>query len=368
MTATARDALKGLASYSAGRGVEVVGKERGFDGRIIKLASNEGSHGPLAVAEQAMTKALRETNRYPEAGFVALREALAEKHGVSLDRIFVGAGLSAIIHHLAVAFVEADDEVAFCSPTFTAYRLEALKMGAKPVEARLTASGAYDLEALAAVIGPRTKLVFVSSPNNPTGNFVTRRELSDFIDRLPDHVLLVLDEAYFEYVEEPDYPDSAREFANAGRSVVVMRTFSKIYGLAGLRVGYAICPQDVVRACAKVQNPYEVNRIALAAARASLDDDAELNWRRSENRINREKLVAGLRAHDHEPLPAVANFVRVAVPNATVAAEALERVGIIVRPLNSMGDPQAIRVTVGTAEEVDLFLSAFGRLPAEIKG
>jgi histidinol-phosphate aminotransferase len=363
-----RAALGNLASYSPGRGVEVVGREQGLSRRLIKLASNEGPYGPLAVAEKAMRDCLRQTNRYPEAGFRALREALAEKHGVPPDRVFVGAGLSGIIHHLAVAFLEPDDEVAFCSPTFTAYRLEAIKMGARPVEAPLTSSGACDLEALALGVGRRTKLVYVTSPNNPTGNIVTRRDLGTFLDKLPDNVLVVLDEAYFEYVEHPDYPDSIREFAGVERPLVVMRTFSKIYGLAGLRVGYAICPPEVVRACSKVQNPYEVNSVALATARASLDDETELKWRQAENRTNRDRLVMGLRALDHETLPSAANFVRIQVGDAAAVASALEKNGIIIRPLTSMGDPSGVRVTVGTADEIDAFLNAFSRLPSQMTG
>jgi histidinol-phosphate aminotransferase len=363
-----RAALNNLASYSPGRGVEAVRRDLGSSTRVIKLASNEGPYGPLAIAEKAMRDCLRQANRYPEAGSRSLRDALAERHGVPSDRVFVGAGLSAIIHHLAVGFLEPGDEVAFCSPTFTAYKLETVKMGARPVEVPLTASGACDVEALAAAVTARTKLVYVTSPNNPTGNIVTRSDLGRFLDRIPDHVLVVLDEAYFEYVEHPDYPDSIREFAGAERGLVVMRTFSKIYGLAGLRVGYAICPPEVARTCSKVQNPYEVNMVALATARASLDDDAELKLRKVENRTNRERLVAGLRALDHETLPSEGNFVRIQVREAASVASALERSGIIIRPLNSMGDPAGVRVTVGTAEEIDAFLTAFGRLPSELTG
>jgi histidinol-phosphate aminotransferase len=364
LTLRIRPALENLPAYSAGRGVKEVGRELGLEGRIVKLASNEGPFGPFPAAEKAIAEALQQTNRYPDAGFRDLREALAAKHDVSADRILVGAGLCAVIHHLAVAFLDPGDEVAYCSPTFTAYRLEAIKMGARPVEAPLTRDGAYDLEALASAVNPRTKLVYVSNPNNPTGNIVTRDRLSAFLEALPDSVLPVLDEAYFEYVEHQDYPDGILEFAGNGRPVVVMRTFSKIYGLAGLRVGYAVGPADVVRACSRVQNSMEVNRVALAAAQASLEGESEVKRRRAENRANRGRLVDGLRALDYEPLPSEGNFVHIHVGDGAAVAAALEKQGVIVRPLASMGNPSAVRVTVGTAEEVDIFLKALRELPA----
>lgn len=364
LTLRVRPALENLPPYIAGRGVKEVGRELGLEGRIVKLASNEGSFGPFPAAEIAIAEALQHTNRYPEAGFRELRQALAARNGVSADRILVGAGLCAVIHHLAVAFLDPGDEVAYCSPTFTAYRLEAIKMGARPVEAPLTRDGAYDLDALASAVGPRTKLVYVSNPNNPTGNIVTRHELSAFLDRLPDSVLPVLDEAYFEYVDHQDYPDGIREFAGNGRPVMVMRTFSKIYGLAGLRIGYAVGPADVVHACSRVQNSMEVNRVALAAAQASLDDKPEIERRRATNRASRGRLVDGLRALDYETLPSEGNFVHIHVGDGAAVAAALEKQSVIVRPLASMGDPSAIRVTVGTSEEVDIFLKAFGDLLA----
>lgn len=366
MTARPRAALEALVPYSAGRGPDTVRRELGLKGHIIKLASNEGAFGPLAVAEKAMAAALRQANRYPEAGFGRLREGLAQRHGVSTDRVLVGAGLCAIIHHLSMAFAGPGDEVAFCSPTFTAYRLEALKMGAVPIAAQLTPDGAFDMDALAAAITERTKLIYVTSPNNPTGNIVPRRDLSAFLKAVPPTVLVVLDEAYFEYVDHPDSADGIREFVGADSQVVVMRTFSKIYGLAGLRIGYAICPAPVVEACMKVQNPFEVNNVAQAAALASLNDEAELRLRQAENRVARDRLVEGLRAMDYEPPPAHGNFVRIAVQDGAATARELEREGVIVRPLGSMGDPKAIRVTVGTTDEVDYFLRSFKRVSRQI--
>jgi histidinol-phosphate aminotransferase len=359
LTVRPRTALDGLAPYSAGHGVDEVRRRLNLKGPIVKLASNEGAYGPFESARKAIAAALDQANRYPPSGFGDLRLKLAEKHDIAPERVLIGAGLCAIIHHLAVAFLEPGDEVAYCSPAFTAYRLEAIKMGAKPVAAALTVDGACDLDALASAMSSRTKLAYVASPNNPTGNIVTRRNLEKFLGTIPDGVLVVVDEAYSDYVEDPDYPDAIREFAKDNASLVVMRTFSKIYGLAGLRIGYAICPAEVVTACAKVQNAFEVNRLALAAASASLGATDELNARRVDNRVNRSRLIDGLQAVDFEPLPSHGNFVRVEVGDGAAVASALERLGVIVRPLASMGDPTAIRVTVGTADEVDTFIAAF---------
>ena len=357
-----RPALDNLAPYSAGRGAEALRRTTGFRGQVVKLASNEGQYGPFPSAMQAMAASLDDVRRYPEAGFVTLRAALAERHGVGVDRVFVGSGGCAILHHLALSLLGPGDESAFCWPTFTAYGLEAQKMGAKPVRVPLSSDGSFDLDALLSKVGDATRLVHVCNPNNPTGNINSRSELTAFLDALPGHVLPVIDEAYFDYVDRQDYPDGIKEFAVPGRRVVVMRTFSKIYGLAGLRVAYAICPADVVEACSKVQNPFEVNRLGLIAALASLGDNAELTRRAEDNRVARLRLVEGLRELDHEPHPTEANFVMVTVGDGSATAARLEEFGVIVRPLGSMGDPASIRVTVGTADEIDRFLEAFAKV------
>lgn len=361
-----RPALRDLQPYSAGRGAEAVRRELGISGRIVKLASNEGPDGPFPSALEAMAEEMKQSNRYPEPGFGSLRRAIAEKHGVPVERVLVGGGGSAILHHLAMAFLDPEDEVAYCAPTFTAYRLEALKMGATPRTAPLTAAGSFNLHALLSLVGPRTKLVYVCNPNNPTGGTVTRASLSSFLEALPHDVLPILDEAYFEYVDNPEYPDSVAEYAEYGRPLVALRTFSKIYGLAGLRVAYAVAPDDVVRACMTLQNPFEVNRLGLAAALASLNADEELTRRRAANRVGRERLAAGLRGLGLDPLPSEANFLAIRVGDGDRVAAALEMRGVIVRSLGSMGDPSSIRITVGTLEEIDFFLHQMDEVLAEM--
>jgi histidinol-phosphate aminotransferase len=224
----------------------------------------------------------------------------------------------------------------------------------------------YDLDALLDAIGPRTKLVYVCNPNNPTGTMSTRAEVGAFLDRLPEHVLPVLDQAYFEYIVDPDYPDGVQEYFRAGRRIVVLRTFSKIYGLAGLRLGYGIGPADVVTQAGKVRRPFDLSTPAQAAALASLDAPDELERRRRANAAGLEELRGILAAHGFSVAgPAVANFVFAEVgEDATPLFEELLRLGVIVRPARGFGAPGAIRVTVGTPEDHVFLADALGRLRA----
>ena len=224
----------------------------------------------------------------------------------------------------------------------------------------------YDLDAMLAEIGPRTKIAFLCHPNNPTGTTNTTAELDAWFERVPDHVLTVLDQAYFEYVDDPDYPDGIERYAKAGRNVLVLRTFSKIYGLAGLRVGYGIGPADVVTAVGKVRRAFDITTQAQEAALASLDDPDELARRRATNAEGLAALTGILRSHGLEPAPgAVGNFLYVEVgEDARPVFEALMREGVIVRPLHGFGAPGAIRVTVGTPEENAFFGEALGRVLA----
>lgn len=354
----ARAALRALAPYGAGRDSDTVRRETGYAGPMIKLASNEGVEGPFPGALAAMHGAASAARRYPEAGARTLRHALAEHHGVPAAEVFVAAGGCAVIQHLASAFLEPEDEVAYCIPTFHLYRLEALRMGARPVTVSVDAQGVYDLDALRAAVTARTRLLYVCTPNNPTGGLIRREPLRRFLEALPAHVLPVIDEAYFEYVDDEDYPDPARVSKLTDRPTVILRTFSKMFGLAGLRIGYAIAPREVVEVCQKVQNPYEVNRIAQAAALASVKAGEELTRRMRANRDSRSRLAAAITALGLAPLPSQANFLCLRVGSARKVARALEGLGIIVRPLDAMGDPASVRITIGSETEHTALLAA----------
>jgi len=354
-----RPAIDAIVPYEPGKPPEEVQRELGLE-RVIKLASNEGQFGPFPAARQALERGIADLNRYPDGGFYRLRHALAERHGVAPENVVASAGADGVIGYLSLVCLDPGDEIVCGWPSFPSYVIGALKLGAVPVRVPLS-DFRYDLDALLDSVTARTKLVYVCNPNNPTGTMVGRAELDAYFDRVPEHVLTVLDEAYAEYLAEPDYPDGIEEYLRAGRRVCVLRTFSKIYGLAGLRVGYGVMPAEVVTAIRKVQNAFDVTQPAQDAALASLGDPAEVERRRAANADARTDLVSGLERLGLEvPGPAVANFVfaETGLADARPLFDALLAAGVIVRPLGGFGAPGAIRVTVGTEDEHAVLLDA----------
>ncbi len=356
-----RASIADLVPYEPGKPVEEVQRELGLE-RVGKLASNEGPFPPFPAALEAIERGAPELNRYPDGGVYALRAALAELHDVAFEEIVVGAGADGVIDLLSQATLEPGDEIVCGWPSFPSYVLDALKLGAVPRRVPLR-DHRYDLDGLLAAVGPRTKLVYVCHPNNPTGTANGRDELLAFLDALPGQVLAVLDQAYFEYVDDPGYADGIEEAFKAGRSVVVLRTFSKIYGLAGLRVGYGVAPAAVVEATSKVRRAFDVTATAQVAALASLGDPAEIARRRELNRSGRERLGEILGGHGLAPVPgALGNFLYAEVGDGRDLFERLLHEGAIVRPLAGFGAPGAIRVTVGTPEENEFFAAALGHV------
>jgi histidinol-phosphate aminotransferase len=330
---------------------------------VVKLASNEGPFPPFPAALEALRRAARELHRYPDGGAYMLRAALAERHGVPFEEVAVGAGADGLIDCVSQATLDDGDEIVCGWPSFASYVIDALKLGAVPKTVPLR-DHRYDIDAILEAIGPKTKIVYLCNPNNPTGTMNTRDELDSYFERVPDHVLTVLDQAYFEYLEDPDYPDGIEEYAKAGHPVLVLRTFSKIYGLAGLRVGYGVGPPELVTAIGKVRRAFDVNHHAQVAALASLDSAEELERRRRVNAEGRAQLERILREHGFEPAtPSVTNFLFFEVgDDSRPLFEQLLREGVIVRPTAAFGAPGGIRVTVGTAEENEFFGKALGRV------
>jgi len=347
-----RPALDGLVPYEPGKPAETVQRELGLE-RVVKLASNEGPFGPFPEALEAITQALEESNRYPDGGCHRLRVALSERHGVAFEEIVVAAGADAVIGFTCQATLDPGDEVVTPWPSFPSYVLDPLKMAASTVRIPLR-DGRVDTEAMLAAVTERTKLAFLPTVNNPTGTLTPRDEVLGFLDRVPEHVLTVVDEAYFEYVDDPELPDAIEEAAKRGRHVLALRTFSKIYGLAGLRIGYGVGPAPLIEAIHKVRRAFDVTTPAQEAALASLDAPAELARRRAANRESMTALRAVLRARGFEPIgPAVGNFLFVDVgTDAASLDDALLRRGVIVRPMGAFGAPTALRITAGTPEEI----------------
>jgi histidinol-phosphate aminotransferase len=359
-----RPAVADLTPYQPGKPVEDLQRELGLE-RVVKLASNEGPFPPFPAALEAMARAALELNRYPDGGVYRLHEALAARHGVAFEQVAVGAGADGCLDMLSQATLDPGDEIVCGWPSFPSYVIYARKQGANPVLVPLQ-DHRYDLDALLAAITPRTKLVYICHPNNPTGTMNTAAELGRFLARVPDRVLTVVDQAYFEYIDRADYPDAIESYVRTGCRVVALRTFSKIYGLAGLRIGYAVGPRDVCAAMAKVRRPFDVTTQAQVAAVASLDDSGEIARRRGLNEEGLVRLDVTLREHGLTPVDgAVGNFLYVEVgEDAPRLYDALLHEGVIVRPLAGFGAPTAIRISVGTPEENEFFAAALGRVLA----
>jgi histidinol-phosphate aminotransferase len=325
---------------------------------LVRLASNENPLGPFPAAREAVARQLDALHRYPTLDD-ELIERLAEEHAVQPERVALGNGADAIIGYLSAVRLGPGDETVMGWPSFPTYRLDALKAGATPVPAPL-ADGAYDLDAIAERIGPRTKLVWVCSPNNPTGGVVDRDALQAFLNSVPEHVLVILDEAYYEYAAGPDHVDGIAEHVRRRPNVGVLRTFSKLYGLAALRLGWFAGPAAIATRLREVRHYYDVIDPAVVAALASLDDLDEVERRRALNRRDRARLEAGLDALGLARLPSDTNFVAVEVEGAAGVATRLEAQGILVRSLDDER-PRTLRVTVGSPQDIDALLAV---LPA----
>jgi histidinol-phosphate aminotransferase len=352
--------VRGLKPYPPGKPIDELEREYGVR-QAIKLASNENPLGPSPAALEAAHAALTDIARYPDGGGFALKRALAAKHGVGPDQITLGNGSSDIIEFAARTFVGPGDEVIFSQHAFAIYPLITQAIGGRAVVAPARAWG-HDLNAMAQALTPRTKLVFITNPNNPTGTWIGRRALRAFLEQLPAHVMALLDEAYFEYVREPDYPDGIawiKDFPN----LVVTRTFSKVYGLAGLRVGYGVSSAVVADLLNRVRPPFNVNSIALAAAGAALKDGAHVERAVALNQEGMRQLTLAFGELGLGMIPSVGNFVCVDLGRpAAPVYESLLRQGVIVRPVANYGMPNHLRVTVGLPEENQRFIKALEKV------
>lgn len=352
--------------YEPGRPIEQVARELGLDpAGVIKLASNENPWGPSPRGLVAAERALKEANLYPDGSYHELRRKLAARHGLQMDQFVVGDGSNEIIELIGHAFLAPGLECVMPQASFIVYKLVALMFGAKPVEVPLGPGLRQDLRALAAAITPRTRLVCVASPANPTGTANSAAEIAELIRALPPHVILVMDEAYVDFLEEP--PD-LRPFIAEGRKVIGLRTFSKIYGLAALRVGYGYGAAELVAILQRARQPFNVNGIAVAAASAALDDVEFVERIRRGNRSGLAELGEGFRRLGLEFVPGHGNFLLVKVGDGLATFDALQRLGVITRPVKAYGLPEWLRVTVGTPDQNRRLLDALGRVRVESNG
>jgi histidinol-phosphate aminotransferase len=349
------DHILGLVPYKPGRPIEEVERELGLSG-VIKLASNENPLGPSPAALRAIAEALPRIHRYPEGGAFELTLKLAARLSVAPEQIVFGNGSNELIELLVRTFVAAGDEVVMSSDAFLIYDLVTRAAGGRSVRIPAKAHH-HDLAAMARAIGPRTRVVFIASPNNPTGTIVTRQEWRTFLASVRSDVVVAVDQAYLEYVDDADYADALADLPSHP-GIVVMRTFSKIYGLAGLRIGYGVASKEVSDALARVRQPFSVNLLAQVAALAALDDRAHVERSRDLVRRARERYARGLDALGLEYVSSQANFVLVRVGAGARVSEAMLERGVIVRPMDAYGMPEMIRITFGTPEEDTRCLAA----------
>lgn len=362
----ARPNVVPIKPYVPGKPVGEVMREYGVE-RVVKLASNESSMLPSPAAVAAMHDAISDTRMYPDYDSYDLRQALAAHWGVSSERFGVFNGVAEALPLLAMAFLEPGDELVFGWPSFANYVHMTKLTGAVAVPVPLT-DFTFDLDAMAAAVTPRTKMVVVCNPNNPTGTFVTGAALKGFVGRLPEHVLVLLDEAYAEYADDPAFPDCLELLAMSDR-VVVMRSFSKAYALAALRMGYVMADPAIIGLLDRVRQPFTVNAVGQAAAEAALGDGDYLAMTMKAVAEEREKLRAALEKMGLPCVPSSTNFILVDTKTDSAwVSEQLLRQGIAVRPGWQLDCPTHLRVTVGNEDENAAFLEAMREVLSADRG
>jgi len=353
------DYLRGLPVYVPGKPIEEV--ERELKIHAVKLASNENPLGPSPKGIAAARAVLEDSNRYPDGGTHALRQTLAERHGVSPEEVFIGLGSSELIDLAARVLLRPGVQGLTSEGTYAPFSVAIRASGAELVLAPQR-QFAFALKAMAKAITAKTGVIYLANPNNPTGSAFGHAEFNEFLATVPDGVLVVLDEAYIHYGLSMGLRDSVEAYRKR-KNLLILRTFSKVYGLAGLRIGYAVGRPELLTAMNKLRTPFNTSGVAQAAALAALDDNEHVARCIETNAAERKRLTEGLAKLGYRPVPSESNFVfLVAGPDAKALSDELLKMGVIVRPLGWMGFPEAIRISVGTAEENEKCLSAMARV------
>ena len=353
------DYLRGLPVYVPGKPIEEV--ERELKIHAVKLASNENPLGPAPKAIEAALKVLRDSNRYPDGGTYYLRQKLAERRGVAPEEIFVSLGSSELIDLASRVLLRQGLEGITSEGSYAPFSIAIRASGAKLVLVPQR-HFAFDLQAITRAMTPLTRVIYLANPNNPTGTAFTGSEFKEFVESVPDGVLVVLDEAYIHYATSVGLKESVEVYRQR-KNLLILRTFSKVYGLAGMRIGYAIGHPELLAAMNKLKTPFNTSGVAQAAALAALDDKEHVNRCIETNAAERKRLCEGLEKLGLRPVRSETNFVFIPVgPEAKAISDDLLHLGVIVRPLGWMGFPEAIRISIGTADENDRCLSALGQV------
>ncbi|MBM3324181.1 MAG: histidinol-phosphate transaminase [Calditrichaeota bacterium] len=353
LTPPRRRVMETIQPYEPGRPISEIQREYGLE-HVIKLASNENPLGPSPLAVEAIKRELSQIHRYPDPSGFAVRQKLAARFGVDMSSVMLGNGSVEIIDLLCVAFLDPGNEMITAERSFPKYVIATRWMGGIPVLAPME-RWTFDLEAILAHITERTRLIFIANPNNPTGTRVSNEEIHRFMDKLPPHVVVVFDEAYFDYLEPDERPDTIR-YVHEGRNVVILHTFSKAYGLAGLRIGYALAPAHLVHDLNMVREVFNMNHLAQVAALAALDDEEFLQRSRVLNQLSKSMFLEQLGRLGLDYVPTCTNFVMIHFDRPALRIfQALLRQGVIVRPLRGYHLPNSMRVTFGLLEENEIF-------------
>ena len=340
--------LESLIPYEPGKPIEDVARELGLEpAEIIKLASNENPIGPSPKAVEAMKRAAETANFYPDGGGYQLRGAIADKFGLDRSNIVLGNGSNEIIEFVGHAFLQPGDDIVVADHAFVVYKLMATLFGANTIEVP-DPGFVHDLEAMAAAVTPRTKQLFIANPNNPTGTLVEIDAIERLLDRIPDHVVVIIDEAYYEFLDTP--PDTLK-FVRDGRNVVVLRTFSKIQGLAALRIGYGIAPAAIAEVLQKTRQPFNANAIAQAGALAGLLDQEHQDKTKTLTDEGRAFLEASFAEMGLDYIPSHANFVLVKVGDGDAVFQEMMKQGVIIRAMRGYKLPEWVRISVGTMDQ-----------------
>lgn len=357
MAARIRPNVLQMQPYSPGKPVDEVKRELGLD-RVVKLASNENPLGPSPKAIEAVKEAASKMHIYPDGAAHDLRTALSAKFGLPPKQIIVGNGSDELIHLLGLVLLDEDSEMMMGDPSFSRYDAAAHLSDAKLVKVPLDADYRHDLSAMAKAVTEKTKLIWVANPNNPTGTVVRENEFDKFLHDIPVDTVVVLDEAYFEFAAHlKDFPNSIDYIKAGWPNVVGLRTFSKAYGLAGIRVGYGFAPPVIADAIERAREPFDVNALAQVAAVAALGDDEHIEATVETNRRGLERLAGVFEEVGAKPLESFANFIYADLGQpARPVFDALLRRGVITRPGDVLGNPTCLRVSVGTDEEIDIFV------------
>ncbi len=362
MSKLVNDAYLTLKPYVPGKPVSETERELGISG-CVKLASNENPLGPSPKAVAAIQDALATLHDYPDGGAFYLKQKLATFLNVEQEQILFGNGTNELLEMIIRTFMRPEDNIVYAQSSFIVYKLASMAMGAEIREVPLKEMR-YDLPAIAAAMDDNTKLIFIANPNNPTGSYITRDELDAFLEAIPETTLVVMDEAYFEYVDAEDYPNGL-DYLDKRKNLLVTRTFSKCYGLAGLRIGYAVGHPELIDYLNRGRQPFNVNSLAQVGAMAALDDTEHLERARTLNRSEMNRIVPEIEKMGCKVTPSQANFVLVDFGREVGPVfDAMLRLGVIVRPMAGYGLTTSARVTIGTAEQNDKLL----RVMAEVLG